>query len=355
MKGNQNMFGRPSILRIRILQAAALAAVSLMAARPGQAAAARTHACAAAYRAGLPLKDAGQLIEARDAFLECTEMRCSTVLRSQCMRQVEELTESIPSVVPVLTDQTGALVTPVEVIMDGTRLTSQADGRAISVNPGDHQFAFKTERDGVVAERKVMLLPGQRNRPVQVSVASARRRPVPKEGVRVAAPSPAVVREAPVAAPSRAVVREEPAAAPSRAVVREEPAAEEAPSGATVATSGAPAAPGKSRVGAYLLGGLGLVGLGGWGMFTYWARRDNVELDTCAPDCPVEAVNHIKRMYLFADISVGVGIAALALSTWRFVAAGRSPTREVATRRRPYVLDVAAAPSGAMATVSGGF
>jgi hypothetical protein len=103
-----------------------------------------------------------------------------------------------------------------------------------------------------------------------------------------------------------------------------------------------------------VLGGLGLAGLGGYALLTYWGRKDNADLDLCSPTCPWSDVQHIQKLYIAADISAGVGVLALAASTWLFVRSGSS-SNEVAAKPRSYVLDVKPTSSGAFATVSGAF
>jgi hypothetical protein len=112
--------------------------------------------------------------------------------------------------------------------------------------------------------------------------------------------------------------------------------------------------PRRSRAGAYVLGGLGLAAMGGYALLTYWGRKDNADLDLCSPNCPWSDIQHIQRLYIAADISAGVGVLALAASTWLFVRSGSSST-EVAAKSRSYVLDVKPTSSGAFATVSGAF
>lgn len=99
----------------------------------------------------------------------------------------------------------------------------------------------------------------------------------------------------------------------------------------------------------YLLGGLGLAGVVGYGALVTWARDDNRRLTDCAPNCPASSVAHIRTLYLAADISLGVGLAALAATTWIYVGT-RPPRREpgYSFRLRPL-------PGGALAGLGGAF
>jgi hypothetical protein len=62
----------------------------------------------------------------------------------------------------------------------------------------------------------------------------------------------------------------------------------------------------------YLLATVGVAGIGGFVLGTSWGRRDNAALDSCSPNCPQTSVDHVKRLYLAANVSLGIGAAALS-------------------------------------------
>jgi len=65
-------------------------------------------------------------------------------------------------------------------------------------------------------------------------------------------------------------------------------------------------------------------------------------------------VDHIRKLYLAADISLGVGIAALgAATTWLVI--GATGSKEEHAKKPRYVVDVRPTPAGAFASVSGSF
>jgi hypothetical protein len=100
----------------------------------------------------------------------------------------------------------------------------------------------------------------------------------------------------------------------------------------------------------FVLGGVGAAALGAGALATYWGNKDNTALGQCAPWCQPSTVKHIKQLYVGADISFGVGAAALAACFWLFA---RSP---FSGDEHGYHVDVAATPSGgAVATLSGRF
>jgi hypothetical protein len=320
------------IIACVLAQLAVARSAEARAARKGRAA-----ACKASFKSSVPLKAAGQLIEARQALMSCVQSGCGAALRKQCRKQLNEVNRKIASVVLVATDDAGGPIPGVQVAMDGAPLAAYTDGRPVEVDPGEHQFVFSTDK-GVLATKKVTLAPGQRNGLVAATASASQ----PLElGVTLPPAAPAAADAAlppPPAAP-QVTDREEPAA-PSRSRDVEPPH--------------------RSRVGAYLLGGLALAGFGGYGLLTYWGRQDNVALDECTPNCPLDRLDHIRKMYLAADISMAAGVVAAATSTWLFIRAGSSsPSRDMAGHlpaQRPwYVLDVTPTRAGAYATLSGAF
>jgi hypothetical protein len=111
----------------------------------------------------------------------------------------------------------------------------------------------------------------------------------------------------------------------------------------------------------YLLAGVGLAGLGGAALLTYWGRKDNQLLSSCSPNCSKKSVDHIKGLYLASNIAAGVG--AVALAAWAydmmFSAPARSPESdsepELAARGLGYHLQFQPLPSGGFAGFSGSF
>src|SRR5262249_49517833 len=80
-----------------------------------------------------------------------------------------QIQADIPSIVPVVTDETGATRDDVQVKMDGEILTSRLDGRALPVEPGNHDFSF--EVGGLAVSQKILMMEGQRNRQIAISLA----------------------------------------------------------------------------------------------------------------------------------------------------------------------------------------
>jgi hypothetical protein len=266
-------------------------------------------ACTAAYESAQERERSGHLIEAKESFLTCAKETCGTFLEQECTARYARLNADIPSVVPMVTDDAGAPRVDVAVTMDGEPLISRLDGRAVPVNPGMHEFVFSAGGK-VFSRQKLLIGQGQRNRAISTSLRSAEKR-----------------------AQERMV--DAPAASP------EADAPADRPRG-----GGVPAL-------SYVLGGTGLAGIGAFALLTYWGRKDNDMLAQCSPNCPQSSVDHIHRLYVSADVSLGVGIAALGAAYWVF-AASRSKSEEKPADEA-YLFTVQPTSSGAFAAVSGSF
>lgn len=176
---------KPAISK-RIAQAAGMAAVAAVglfgaytvqaaAAKPRPATPAQRHACTVAYAEARDSADTGHLIEAKTKLAECTKVTCDSFVRQVCQGMVAQLDEDVPSIVPVVTDEAGSPRVYVEVRMDGEILTSKLTGVALAVDPGNHELTFSTD-SGVFATKRVLVVQGERNRPISVKLRPRRRR-----------------------------------------------------------------------------------------------------------------------------------------------------------------------------------
>lgn len=349
-----------SRLQLRSLALTAVVSAALwLGAAPAQA---RPHArgdsaCTTAHRSARDFERAGHLRQARDLYLTCARPTCGAFVQRDCATRYTELGADIPSVVPLVTDESGSPQVDVRVTVDGELLTSRLDGHALSVDPGLHEFSFSAG-DGASETQKLMIAQGQRNRAIQVSLRAGAGRaagltPAVSTASRPvsAAPSPA-----PVEAPAKSSAA--PPAAETRLALNDAAAAaatdDEEAGGATPRLARAADVPGRRMTtAAYALGGVALAGLAGYGVFTYWGRKDNDMLGQCAPACEPSSVQHVRRMYLGADVSLGVGVAALVAASYVYLRS--APDVERAGTRTALRLGVSPAPSGATAALSGAF
>lgn len=108
---------------------------------------------------------------------------------------------------------------------------------------------------------------------------------------------------------------------------------------------------------AYALAGVGALGVGGYFTFNLKGSADNDALVVlCKPDCNPTSVRHVRNLYLAADISLGIGIAALVGSTYYFLRSeGAQQERPRSRESHVSALGVSPTSSGALATVGGTF
>ena len=321
-----------SHLRARPFYIGAAGAALLLCARPGESQPSgkskERRACETAYRNATQLEQSAHLRQAKDLLLSCAKSTCGSTLRQRCTVRYAQLESDIPSVVPLVTTEAGEPRVDVQVTIDGEQLTPRLDGRALPVDPGLHEFSF-TADGAVISTQKVMIVQGQRNRPIAVSL-----RPSDKRGSRAAlGPAAAGGIDAKASLDKPSVDRQATEAPERDSSSPSKPAPEKTADNAAAESSETdtpPAAPRSSGPGAlpWVIGAAGLAGVGGYGLLVSWGRKDNEQLAQCAPNCSQESVDHIRKLYLAADISLGVGIAALgAATTWLIVGGGSSPPR----------------------------
>jgi hypothetical protein len=313
-------------------------------------------ACVDNYKTGLDREQSGHLRQARELFIKCSKAACGSPLRDECTTRFTQLSTDIPSVVPLVTDETGGPQTDIEVRVDGERLTSSLDGHAFSLDPGVREFSFS--KDGrVFATQKVMIVQGQRNRLISASLqqladGGAAKRPAKASPRRPAAPAPVAVAAvdsnegaASEAAPepvTKVVTPHLAAPAPRQVDPEAELTASEDHSSSKVPTL------------SYVLGGAGLATVGAGALMIYWGRKDNSQLTRCSTDasnCPQRTVDHIHNLYLAGNVALGVGVASLAAAYWVYSRSGKGESSKEA-----YRFDVAPTRAGgAVASVAGSF
>jgi hypothetical protein len=262
-------------------------------------------ACAAAYRDADMLAKDGELQAARAKLQMCARASCGAVQR-RCTSRLLRVEADLPSIVPVATDDAGRSVVETSVTIDGKPLLPRIDGRSLTVDPGVHEFTFETAGTPP-ATVKVVVPQGRRNQPIAALLHVPDGKPPREEPARPPAPPPPVVTP-PVVKPP--VVDEPPPVARVRPPARRA----EPRSGSSVAPA--------------LLAVVGVAGLAGGGLLTYWGRQDNQKLADCSPTCPPETIHHIRMLYLGADVSFVVGGLALGTATLLWLTSGPAPQEE---------------------------
>jgi len=312
-------------------------------------------ACITNYKSGLEQERTGKLLEARELFIRCAKSACGSPLREECTMRFTQLGTDIPSIVPVVTNAAGKPETNIEVAVDGARLTSTLDGHSFVLNPGPHDFSFS--KDGhIFASTSLMIVQGQRNRLIAASLQPGPSEEAPRPA-KMSRPEARAVAAAVTSEPETAPLEKAPAA-PGVDLAATSPGKTAAPAeGADLTARAEPTPRRRIPVLSFVTAGVGVAALGAGALLTYWGRKDTDLLGPCSPRCSAASADHIHNLYLAADISIGVGIAALASSYWAY-ARSRSMQEtgeeEVAVRSTP-TLVVAPTPSGAVGALSGHF
>jgi hypothetical protein len=240
-------------------------------------------ACVSAHETAQKSKNAGQLRAARTALTECARETCPRLISADCTQWIAELERLLPSVVVSARDAEGRDLTQVRVLVDGVVLTERLDGKALSVDPGEHRFRFEAPELKPI-ERKIVISEGERSRSVPVIFARAS--------------STAVRRSPPRDQRDNRAERPKSAGSPSPL--------------------------------AYVLAGVGVVGVASFAYFGLRGRDKREELDSaeCKPSCPSSEVDEARRDFLIADISLGVALVSFGIGGYLFL----SPPSDGATQ-----------------------
>jgi hypothetical protein len=103
-----------------------------------------------------------------------------------------------------------------------------------------------------------------------------------------------------------------------------------------------------------VLYGVGAVGIGGFAFFALSGNKEKNDLD-CAETktCSDDDLDPVKKKYLYADISLAVGVVSLGVATYLLLSSPKkeAPPPEAAR----FKFDVAPTSRGGYATVSGSF
>lgn len=193
----------------------------------------------------------GKVLAARAALLACGKEACPRVVRSDCVSMYEENEKNIPSVVVQAVGDEGDLI-DVVVRVDGKAIATRLTGAPLEIDPGPHQFAFSTKGKSPIVQT-VLIRAGEKNRLLTASWVTPKSEKS-TEPVEMERPVPALT---------------------------------------------------------YVFAGVGLLGAGGFAWFGTSGNSKKSDLGACAPVCAKSDVDDVRRDYLFANISLGVGAAGL--------------------------------------------
>jgi hypothetical protein len=229
--------------------------------------------CTEPYVRGQQLKNRGKLVPARVELQACVQA-CTGTFLVECKQWIQEVDRKLPTVVVRAESPSGEDLPRTRVSIDGVAVRAELDGKPIPIEIGSHMVRLEAEGFTPV-EREIVGVEGEAGRILAVTL---------------------------------------------------QPTAPAKPAGARLATTDTPPAPetGPRRpipIPVFVLGGVALVGGVGFTLFGLQgnATRSDLESRNCAPRCPIDDADAMDRSYLFADIALGVGIAAAAAATVLFL------------------------------------
>lgn len=220
--------------------------------------------CLAAHEEALTLKTDKKPHAAHEKLVLCAKVECPNIVKKECIDQLDVVAAAAPTVVLEALDDKGNSDTAVKVTLDGSPATDKLTGSAIDLEPGEHVFVFE-RADGKKIEEKVLVVEGEKNRKVTADFQTL----LPKKPDKPVEPPPP------------------------------------------------PAPPKKVPILAYVAGGIAVVGIGSFAAFSIMGRSKESDLAKggatgCEPNCTADQLSPIKRDYIIGDVSLGIGIFALA-------------------------------------------
>lgn len=253
-----------------------------------------TAACLSAHENAQLSMQGGKLLDARASLLVCGKESCPKVVRSDCVTMYEENERNVPSVLVQAVDDEGDLI-EVTVRLDGKPIVTRLSGAPIEVDPGPHQFSFSVRGKSPIVQT-VLIRAAEKNRVLRVSWATPKSTtaPVPVEMER---PVPALT---------------------------------------------------------YVFAGLGVLGGGGFALFGTKGNSARNDLGQCAPICKSSDVDAVRRDYLIANVSLGVGVAGLVAAGVVYLTRPSRP-KQVSTETGPTGLVIVPDRTGVQAGWMGTF
>jgi|SRR6188768_2456504 len=222
----------------------------------GEAPKSASESCSAAYERTQTEKLAGHYVAAKEAALECSQLQCNSAIVQECVRFYSALEQETPTLVFSARKAEGGELSDVRVEMDGKVVAEQITGRPISTDPGPHNFVFIHKKRGLVRQSETARV-GDKARVIEVTFADPNAKTTPADKAKAEKP------------------------------------------GVPTMT--------------YVLGGVGVAGLGLFGYFYASGVHDyNAKNDECSPYCNPDDIDPIRKKFTYSYISLGVGAAAIA-------------------------------------------
>jgi hypothetical protein len=217
-------------------------------------------ACIQPYEQTQTLRRAAKYREARNEAAKCARETCPPVLAKDCARWLNELDQSIPTIVFEVRSSSGEELTKVRVLQDGKPLLETIDGKSVMIDVGSHVFRFEaTDDKSQPLEHNTVIREGEKNRRISVTL-------------------------------------------PAKPAAKKDEVSPERP----------------IPVMAYVFGGVGVASLGAGAYFALSGRSKQSELDACKPSCPPDEVSSVSTQYAVADILLTAGVVSVIAAAYVF-------------------------------------
>ena len=277
--------------------------------------------CAEAYESAQESRASGALQDTRSRLAFCAQSECPAFVQKDCARWLEEVDRELPSVVLSFVGLDAEAARAASLKIDGRVVPEPLSGKPISLDPGKHEFVL--DRPGAEPlTRTILAQQGVQQRSVEIRLEDS--------GSAGAVP------------PTFDSDTARPSSSPLRSI-------------------------------AYVSWGVGAVGLGAFAVLGTLARTDKARFEeecafvTSIPEnvmpgvCLDTTVDQKKARYereeVLADVGLVTGLVGVATGTVLFVLSlqsGASARAEPSETARLH-LDLAPAPGGAWASLSGAF
>lgn len=251
--------------------------------------------CAEAYERAQEGRAAGELKAAREQLRVCSREVCPAFVVADCARWLHETELALPTL--VFSARRGDReLTEVKVLSDGEPLLESLSGKEVEIDPGLHTLSFEIPGSPPIV-KTVSVEAGQKNRLLSIDFP----------------------------------VADEPK---SRTVEHIETDPDKPPKAPKRRSLALPVT----------LGGIGVLGLGGFATFGALGSAREADLsDSCSPRCTDTEISPIRAQYLIADVFLGVGVVAIGATT--VVLVGRRQRDDTARAR--WVIEARPNPGGA--------
>jgi hypothetical protein len=222
-------------------------------------------ACIAAFDQAQRDSAASKLLSSQKELLQCSRPACGNALMGECTQMYTEIERALPSVVLSAHDEALDIdLTAVQVTLDGRPFARSLDGRPLPLDPGEYVFTFTAPGYPPIT-RSAVIGTGDKYRLINVVFPASDASLAPVTRSTGATPSAT-------------------ARAPERGV----------------------------PVMTYVLGGVGVAGVGTFGALRIIANGDFDALKKgCAPTCPASDVASVRQKYVLSNAALGVGAGAL--------------------------------------------